>query len=158
MVSLAKINSILMVSSFFLLIQATKKIGGEKSSLFHPSMRTVIYTKEQVSKQINEKKIVSMLFFYRSGCPYCREFLPVFKKLGQEYQGKPVEFLVIEFSNDAAIRKMQKEKIAQEDGIAIVTFPCLVFYKNGQVKQVLQGDSNERSLMNLRKKMDELLV
>ena len=118
----------------------------------------LVNSANSLQKVIKEQDKVVVVFFYRSGCPYCRVYAPEFAKLAQGYRGAQIIFTSIGLSNDVDKRTSQKKEIAAAYGVTIETFPCLVIFWRQTIEAVIQGDPKGRSLPVMRKRLDALLT
>ncbi len=110
-------------------------------------------------------KGLHMVLFYRTSCPYCIDFWPVYETLAKEYQGKSVTFGAVRMTNDYSARMSDKAYIrthyynhSEKTTLNINTFPCLVIVKDGEVVRVLQGSAEARSIDQLRQHIDYYLT
>ncbi|MEM1855631.1 MAG: thioredoxin domain-containing protein, partial [Candidatus Methanomethylicaceae archaeon] len=44
--------------------------------------------KENWNSEVIKSKMLTLVYFWHEGCPWCRLFNPIFEKIAQEYEGK----------------------------------------------------------------------
>jgi thioredoxin 1 len=67
----------------------------------------------------------AIVLFYFSWCPFCRDFLPVFRKCAE---GEGLGFLVV-----------QDDQETLGDRYAVKVVPTVLFFRNGKVAKRLDG-------------------
>lgn len=72
--------------------------------------------------KMNERVVA---LFHASWCPFCVDFLPVFKKCAQ---GQAVDFLIV---------KDDEETLGDRYGVQV--FPTVLFFQKGKVARRLDG-------------------
>ena len=111
--------------------------------------------KNSLATYLAQAKGLTMVFFYRVGCPYCQKFLKEYPELAMAYREAPVGFGQVRLSDNTEQRTYQKERIEALYRIKINSFPCLVIFRDQHIIEVLQGNQEERSLPRLHLLLDE---
>ena len=74
---------------------------------------------------------LTMILFKADNCPYCDDFLPLYKKLSNKY--KTLSFSSFNMGDIKEINSPGRDFInnLNKSGIVIKTFPTILLFKNG---------------------------
>lgn len=81
---------------------------------------------EDLNKELSKNNRLIVLF-YASWCPYCRSFVPVFKRLVTPTVGTVVHVLLDDYDNPLW------------DDYSIEAVPTVIFFENGKIMRRLDG-------------------
>lgn len=101
-----------------------KKEKGDKSIVeYRKSIKN--FNTISVEKMNKQKPKHSFIYVGRETCPYCREYLPILKKVMNEYEAyKRVHYLdVLNIENDSSLQKIMTE-------YSIQSIPNLIYIKD----------------------------
>ena len=88
---------------------------------------------------ITNKKGVSLILFYKDGCPACTQFKPHFKTLADEYEGR-VCFRCVNLNYP------QNEHLSHKTIYNIDKVPSISIFKDGKRYKIFENDENQRDL------------
>lgn len=78
----------------------------------------------------------SLVFFTKSDCPYCTEFLPIFKHVSSDVSNP--KFAIMDVDQD----NMRVVRMSARTNQKIEAVPYVVFYVNGIPTEVFNPDEN----------------
>lgn len=109
-------------------------------------MKIVDLSSVNWNDEVTHSSILTLVYFWHTQCPWCRELTPIFEKVASYYFGK------IKFARLNILESPSNQEIAVNLGV--MSTPTLMFFCSGRPLMQIVGFMTEE---DLRKTLDEML-